>query len=152
MANINKPFSFSLVPFNDWDRDFFGNIGNIFSEGKSNLPVEASEWSPRIDIKEEDKRFIITADIPGVDPKSINITVDKNTIQMRGDKESEYKKEGKNYVHTERFKGSFSRSISLPGSADMEHISAKGRHGVLEIVIPKTQKGGSRKIEVKDEN
>lgn len=144
---MTKPYSLIPFVFGDWDKDFF----NRALSSKLDLPVEASEWSPRIDIKEEDNQFIVKADVPGVDPKNIHISIDKNTIQISGEKETQHKEETKDYVHVERFKGSFSRTISLPNFIDSENIQAKSKNGVLEIIIPKTNKNVSRRIEVKED-
>lgn len=144
---------FSLIPF------VFGNLGNdidIFHrmfDNKLDLPAtEASDWSPRLDIKEEENHFIVRADIPGVNPKDINITVEKNILHIHGTKESERHEANrdKSYVLYERVKGSFSRSISLPSAVDAENIDAKSKNGVLEVIIPKLQKSAARKIEVKE--
>lgn len=142
----------SLMPFSigSWEKDFFNRLLN----NKFELPVEGnewSEWSPRIDIKEEEKQFTIIADIPGVAAKDIHITVDKNSLCIRGEKESEYKEETKNFVHMERFKGSFSRTIALPDIADTDSVKAKSKNGVLEITVTKSQKNVNRKIEVSHE-
>ncbi|HWG11109.1 MAG TPA: Hsp20/alpha crystallin family protein [Rhodanobacteraceae bacterium] len=113
--------------------------------------VVTSEWAPRVDIREEDRRFVIEADIPGVDPKDIEVHMDKGILSIRGERKSESKTEGQNYTRVERSRGVFHRRFALPDSADASGISAKGRHGVLEIAIPKKPETTPRKIDIQAE-
>jgi HSP20 family protein len=101
-----------------------------------------------VDICEEDKRFVIEADIPGVDPRDIEINMDKGVLSIRGERKSERKVEEGNYTRVERSRGVFHRRFALPDSADPQGISAKGKHGVLEISIPKRPETTPRKIEI----
>ena len=111
--------------------------------------VVTSDWIPRVDIKEEDKRFVIMADIPGVDPKDIEVTMENGMLSIKGERTSENTDEGAGYKRIERTRGSFYRRFSMPDTADADKISAHGRHGVLEIVIPKHERVQARKISVK---
>lgn len=111
--------------------------------------VETSDWYPAIDIKEEDKQFVIVADVPGVDPKAIDVSMDNNILTIRGERESEHKEEHEGFVRYERAKGSFYRRFSLPDTADAEKIEANSNHGVLRISIPKKTQNVTRKIDVK---
>ena len=112
--------------------------------------VETAQWQPHVDVYEENERFIITADIPGVDPKDIDITMEKGVLTVKGVRESKDQKEEKGYTRKERFYGSFYRRFALPDSADADQIAASGRNGVLEIIIPKKPETKSRKIEVQE--
>lgn len=107
-----------------------------------------TQWTPRVDIREEDKRFVILADIPGVNPADIEVSMDKGVLSIKGERKSETVAEGANASRSERFHGAFQRSFALPDSADADGISASGRHGVLEISIPKKAELAPRKIEV----
>jgi HSP20 family protein len=113
------------------------------------------DWSPAVDIKEEKDRYILTADLPGVDPKNIEVNMDENgTLTLNGHKESEYKEEEKGMMRTERFSGSFFRRFYLTDCADPASITAKSRLGVLEVIIPKrhTKTPKVKKIQVRAEN
>lgn len=110
--------------------------------------VVTSQWAPRVDIKEEGDRFLILADIPGVDPKDIEIHMDKGILSIRGERSSEAKEEGARYSRVERSHGVFYRRFALPDTANAEGISATGRHGVLEIAIPKKPETTPRRIQV----
>ncbi|HEY9112475.1 MAG TPA: Hsp20/alpha crystallin family protein [Rhodanobacteraceae bacterium] len=122
---------------------FFDN-----DEGADQSNVVTSEWAPRVDICEEDTRFVIEADIPGVDPKDIEINMDKGVLSIRGERKSERKVEEGNYTRVERSHGVFHRRFALPDSANPDGISATGRNGVLEISIPKRPETAPRKIEI----
>jgi HSP20 family protein len=114
-------------------------------EGSS---VATSDWVPAVDIKEEDDAFLIVADIPGVDPKDIEVHMDNGVLTIKGEKESEQKDEREGYKRVERSYGSFYRRFSLPDTADPEKISAKSNHGVLEVRIGKQERVQPRKIAV----
>jgi HSP20 family protein len=112
--------------------------------------VVASDWVPAVDIKEEQDRFIIRADIPGVDPKDIDVHMEKGMLSISGVRESETREEKEGYKRIERARGSFLRRFTLPDTADAEKISAKCKNGVLEVVIPKHEKLQPRKISVEE--
>ena len=101
-----------------------------------------------VDIKEEADRFVIFADIPGVDPQDIEVQMDKGILTLKGERAGEETEEGKGYSRRERAWGAFHRRFALPDSADAEKITASGRHGVLEISIPKRPESAPRRIQV----
>jgi HSP20 family protein len=110
--------------------------------------VVTSQWVPRVDIKEEASRFVILADIPGVDPNDIEIHMEKGILTLKGERKEERKEETEKFTRVERARGLFHRRFALPDSADAEGISASGRHGVLEIVIPKRPEQTPRRIKI----
>ncbi len=110
--------------------------------------IVTSHWRPAVDIKEEADRFLITADLPGVDPKDIQITMDNGVLTIKGERESETRDEREGYKRVERVSGAFYRRFSLPDTADAERIEAKGKDGVLEVTLPKHEKVQPRKIKV----
>ncbi len=110
--------------------------------------VATADWVPAVDIKEEDDRFVIEADIPGVDPKDIEISMENGVLSIKGERKLERKEEKDNYKRIERVYGSFYRRFALPDTADAEKISAKSKNGVLEIVIPKKEEVKPRRITV----
>jgi len=109
----------------------------------------ASDWVPAVDIKEDDKHFTITADLPGVDAKDIDVHAENGVLTICGERESEKKEEREGYKRIERSYGSFFRRFSLPDTADTDKISAKADNGVLTVTIPKHAKVLPKKIEVK---
>jgi HSP20 family protein len=110
--------------------------------------VVTSQWQPRVDIKEEAQRFVIFADIPGVDPQQIEIHMDRGILSIRGERASESTQEGERYSRAERSRGTFYRRFALPDSANPEAIEARGNHGVLEISIPKKASTTPRRITI----
>ncbi len=110
--------------------------------------VATAQWVPRVDLKEESGRFVIYADLPGIDPKDIEVQMDKGILSIKGERSSESTTETERFSRVERRYGSFHRRFALPDSADPEGITASGRNGVLEIVIPKRPETTPRRIQV----
>ena len=109
----------------------------------------AAGWVPSVDIKEEAERFVIHADVPGVDPKDIEISMEDGVLSLSGERKAEAHEETAGWKRQERRTGRFLRRFTLPEGTDAEGISAQGNHGVLEIVIPKQAKAQPKKITVK---
>ncbi len=108
----------------------------------------ASDWVPAVDIKEEQDRFLIHADIPGVDPKNIDIHMENAVLTISGSRRSESTEEHEGYKRQERVRGTFLRRFTLPDTANADKITAKSNHGVLEVSIPKQDKLMPKKITV----
>jgi len=111
--------------------------------------VATANWAPSVDISENEKEFTLLADIPGVNPNDIDISMEKGVLTIKGERSSEKVDEGENYRRVERQSGQFYRRFTLPDSADADKIEAKSEHGVLRITIPKQEVSVSRRIEVK---
>ena len=127
------------------DRLFEGNFAQGGSRDESS--VVTSQWIPLVDIKEEQDRFILYADIPGVDPKEIEVQMDKGPLTIKGERTSEIN-DSERFSRIERQHGSFHRRFALPDSADPEGITATGDNGVLRIMIPKRPEKTPRRIQV----
>ena len=140
----------SRNPFNKFYQQLnhLAYADNLFVDNENDHSLTSS-WQPAVDIKEEENCFLIVADVPGVDPKDIEITMENGMLTVKGERHSEIEDSNKNYKLTERTRGAFYRRFSLPDTADGEHIEAKGSNGVLEITIPKHEKVQPRRIEVK---
>jgi len=124
-------------------------FGQVTGDDGSN--VVTSAWMPAVDIKEESDRFLILADVPGVDPTDIEVTMENGVLTIKGERSVEKTEEGNGngYRRVERMYGAFHRRFSLPDTADAEHIGATGKDGVLEVVIPKKAEVKPKRIEVK---
>jgi HSP20 family protein len=122
-------------------------MNQMMSAG-SNGSETVSDWAPAVDIKENEDSYILHADIPGVEPKDIQIDMEDGVLTVRGERHSDTEDEGENYRRVERVRGTFFRRFSLPDTADAENISAKSNHGVLEVTIPKQAKVKPRRITV----
>ena len=108
-----------------------------------------SAWAPAVDIREEADSYVIAPDVPGVDPESIEVTAEKNVLTIKGERSVEKRDESEGrFRRVERLHGTFYRRFTLPESADAEKISAHGKHGVLEVTIPKKAEVAPRRIAV----
>ncbi len=107
-----------------------------------------SDWVPAVDIRDEDTRYVIHADVPGVDPATIEVSLEQGVLSIKGARSSEDEEQRDSVRHRERVRGSFLRRFSLPDSADADAVSATSRHGVLEIVIAKQHKLQPKRIQV----
>jgi HSP20 family protein len=110
--------------------------------------VVTSQWAPLVDIKEEAERFVLYADLPGIDPAEVEVLMDKGILTIRGERRSETGEQTERFSRVERRYGSFHRRFALPDSADADGICASGRHGVLMITIPKRPETKPRRIQV----
>ena len=111
--------------------------------------VVTSEWAPRVDIREEDQRFVIEADVPGVDPQDIEVNMDNGVLSIRGERKDAAKTGDGKYARIERGFGTFHRRFALPDSVDPAGVRATGKFGVLEIEIPKRPEMAPRKIAIR---
>jgi len=119
------------------------------TETSNDTSISTYDWTPAVDVKENDERFLILADVPGVDPKDIHVHMDKGMLSIEGKREHESKHEEEGYKRVERVSGSFLRRFTLPDTADVDNIKAESNNGVLEIVIPKKAAAEPRRINVK---
>lgn len=110
--------------------------------------VVGGDWTPAIDIKEEEDRYVLHADIPGVEPEKIELTMEDGMLTIKGEKRHEVTENKEGYKRVERSYGSFYRRFSLPDNTDPELIKASGRDGVLEVIIPKVEAKRSKKIDI----
>ncbi len=113
--------------------------------------VDTGTWAPAVDIKEEKDRFLVTADIPGVNRQDIHISLENNLLTLHGERNLEQSQNKEGYSRIERMQGQFYRRFNLPQSADESKIDAIYKSGVLKIIIPKKEPLRGKKIEVKCE-
>jgi HSP20 family protein len=110
--------------------------------------VATCDWTPPVDIKEEQERYVLRADLPGIDPKDIEIIAENGILTIRGNRPGETRDNRAGYSRIERPCGSFYRRFSLPDTADLARITARSAHGVLEVGIPKLTHTVSRSIKI----
>ncbi|MCY1463640.1 Spore protein SP21 [compost metagenome] len=101
-----------------------------------------------MDIREEASQFVLLADLPGVEPSSIEVQMDKGVLSIKGERAAAEAIEGMQFSRTERDHGAFNRRFTLPDTADAEGIAARSHNGVLEIRIPKRSEAAPRRIQV----
>ena len=108
----------------------------------------SAAWVPAVDIVEEPSRFVIRADLPGVDPAAIDLLVERHELVVKGGRQPPSVSEEGRLAHSERGFGSFERRFVLPDSVDAGKVSAHGFHGVLEVWLPKKAEAGPRRITI----
>ena len=145
MSNRNPMQWNAARVFPDEVRQAFDRFFQAEESDASN--VVTSQWAPRVDIREDEQRFVILADVPGVDPAQIEVSMEKGILTIKGERQAPNGDNGK-YTRVERAHGVFHRRFTLPDSADAEGITATGKFGVLEIVIPKKPLATPRRITI----
>ena len=116
--------------FDSFVREPLGNVEWPFSgEGK---------WAPAIDVAESENEVTVRAEVPGIDPDDLSVTLTGNQLVLSGEKKEEKEDKGKNFYRMERAYGSFQRSVPLPVEVEADKVEAKFKKGVLTITLPKT--------------
>lgn len=108
-----------------------------------------ADWIPPVDVVEEEARFLLRADVPGVRPEDIDINMENGVLTVSGRRIAESTEQAQGVKRLERLSGTFYRRFSLPEAANADEVSAKCAHGILEIVIPKQPEAKARRITVK---
>ena len=106
------------------------------------------EWAPSIDVAETDEDIVITAELPGVDQKGVDITIVDDVLTLKGEKKEEKEVKEKNYHRIERSYGTFQRSISLPTGVKADKAKATYKDGVLQITVPKAEEAKPKQIKI----
>jgi HSP20 family protein len=138
-----------------WDpfRDLLsihGQLNRLFGEASAGAEVgRGGSWLPALDIHEAKDRFVVAVELPGIDPKDVDVSVEDSTLTVRGERRFSEELDDENYHRVERRYGSFSRSLTLPKAADAEKIEALFDKGVLRIEVPKVEAATPKKITVK---
>src|SRR5438876_9366515 len=125
---------------------FTGNMGRFDDEG-----IARGSWSPSVDIYENKDQIVLEAELPGMKREDFDLSVENNTITLRGERHFEKKDETDNYHRVERAYGSFTRSFTLPNTVTAEGATAEYSNGVLRVVLPKREETKARRIEIKGE-
>lgn len=129
-----------------WNREFDGWLG-----GNSSVSQSVA-WIPSVDVREEGDRFVVTADLPGVDAKDIEITTDKGVLTIKGERKYQQRdsaqNEGRRYERVERVSGSFLRRFTLPENLQLDAIQARHANGVLEVTLPKAVAPAAKRVTV----
>jgi HSP20 family protein len=112
------------------------DIDRLFSAPQTTA-ADSGAWLPPVDIHEEAGQFVLHVDLPGVDPKAVEVTSEQGVLSIRGRREELRREARDGYRRIERVSGEFQRRFGLPDSADTQNIKAKVVNGVLEIVVPK---------------
>jgi len=127
--------------FDAFFREPWGGIDWPFAAGRA--------WTPAVDVAETEDEVTIRAELPGVDPKDLNISLTENQVVLAGEKKESAERKGKDFCQTETRYGSFRRSIPVPAAVDSEKVEADYANGVVTIRLKKTQRTPPKRIEVK---
>ncbi len=130
------------------DRLFEDRLGRGRALWGAGEALEGTTWAPAVDIVETDNEIVLKADLPGIDPKDVDIQVHDGTLTLRGERKFESDVKEDDFRRVERVYGSFVRSFSLPQTVDSEHVSAQYRNGVLELKLPKRPEAKPKQIKV----
>ncbi len=123
--------------FRDWP------FPRLFGEGRG--------VAPAVDLLDKKDAVVLRADLPGLDQKDIEVSVEEGLLTIRGERKGEEAVKEEDYYCCERWAGSFERSLTLPAGVDAEKIKATFKQGVLEVRLPKVEKAKGKKIEIKGE-
>lgn len=140
-----------LTRYEPWalHREVLNEFNRLFERnGNDDSTSAVAEWAPSVDIEEHTDKYVLHADVPGVDPATIEITLEKGVLTLSGSREKAVEQNGVESRRVERLTGRFLRRFTLPESVDAENVKAAGKHGVLQIVIPKREAAKPRKIAV----
>jgi HSP20 family protein len=130
-----------------------GEINRLFERfwhaGLATGPLDGQDWAPLVDVLDDADRYVVRAEVPGLDVKDIDVAVSDNTLTLRGHKPVE-RREGdeRKYILMERQFGSFQRSITLPAGVEAAGVTATCRRGVIEIVLPKQEESKAKAIRI----
>jgi HSP20 family protein len=116
---------------------------------ESKEAMTVAQWSPVVDITEDDREYLIKAELPEVKKEDVKVTVENGVLTLTGERKFEREEKGRKYHRVERAYGSFTRSFSVPEDADETKVSAEFKDGVLTVRLGKNEKARPKSIEVK---
>ena len=130
------------VPATDWMDRFFDELPTLMRD-------EDGSWMPSFDLSETEEHIYVKADLPGIEVKDLDISIDNNVLTVRGEKTHDHEEKGENYHRMERRYGSFCRMFTLPSEVKSDEIDAVYKDGVLRLTISKNETSKRKKIEVR---
>ena len=150
-VNKNLPFHSSLQKEVNRLFDDFGRNWDVDFPFSSHS--ELKNFRPDVNLSETDNKYVVTAELPGLDEKDVNVELRNGGLIIKGEKKSENEEKKDGYIYSERSYGSFSRQIPLPDEVDADNVTAKFKKGILEVTLPKTEKAKAnrKKINIKNE-
>ena len=150
---IWKPFT-ELTPFRDFERmrrDMDRLWDSFFEGGIRRRTEEGGEWLPSLDIAETKNELVVKAEVPGLTPKDIDISLSDGVLTIKGEKKQEKEEKELDYHLVERSYGSFTRSIRLPKEVQSNKINASYKDGILRVTLPKSEEAKKKEIKIKVE-
>lgn len=148
-----QPASRWMSPFEELDRlfdDFLSSRGMArpFQFGRAMEPMAREARPPRVDVVDRENEILVRAELPGVDKKDLDISLNENVLTIRGETRREEKEEKGDYYRCEIAESSFARTVPLPSYVDSEKAKASFDNGILELTLPKIEQSKRRKITV----
>ncbi len=140
-------------PFKELD-ELQGRLSTLFGrapvrkEGEREERMTLTDWAPLVDVIEDEKEYLVKAELPEVKKDDVKITVQDEVLTVSGERTQEKEEKGKKFHRIERAYGSFSRSFTLPEDADASKIAADFKNGVLTVHLPKSERAKPKSIEV----
>jgi HSP20 family protein len=118
------------------------SMDRLFEDFFSRRPRTAGPlvWQPALEVYETDNEVVVKAELPGIDPKSVNVTVTAEGLTIKGEAKSEHEDKGRNYYRRELRYGAFQRTVALPNEVKSDETKATFKHGILEVKIPKAER------------
>ena len=139
-----EPFRDLLTTQREFDRLF----KEAFSPMSGETEVSTRSWAPPVDIYETEDAIVLKAELPGIDPKDVEVRVEDNTLYLKGERNFEKDVKEQNYHRVERSYGSFARSFSLPNSISAEKVKAEYKDGLLTLTMPKREEAKPKTIKI----
>ncbi len=139
-----EPFSNLMTAQREFDRLFKEAFTPYYGEGE----LSTRTWAPPVDIYETENDIMLKAELPGVDPKDVEVKVEDNTLYMKGERKFEKEVRNESYHRVERSYGSFARSFSLPNSISTDKVKAEFKDGLLTLTLPKREEAKPRTVKI----
>jgi HSP20 family protein len=139
----------SLSGTSNWHREIDDLFRRFFSgDNEESHQLSMTRWLPAMEAFERDGQYVIRADVPGVDPKEVEVSVLNDTLTLKGERKRSNEVKEKDYHYSETAYGTFERRFALPKGVDPEKIAAKFENGVLEISMPLPQSATAKKVPI----
>ena len=130
-------------------------LNRVFDEAFRGAPRGSNEdsalggqWAPAVDIFEHEGNLVLKAELPGIEPKDVDVSVENNVLTLRGERKFETEVKRDKYHRVERVYGTFSRSFTLPNVVDTDKIKADYKDGVLQVTLPQREEAKPKQIQV----
>src|SRR6478672_903198 len=133
-------------------RSLQDDVNRLFSSSfnrSGDNELTRGAWSPSVDIYENKDQIVLEAELPGMKPENVNISIENNVLTLHGERKFEKKDENDNFHRVERSYGSFTRSFTLPPTVSSENATAEFENGVLRLTLAKREEAKPRRIEIK---
>jgi HSP20 family protein len=143
-----------VIPFRDFEgmrKEMDRLWGSLFEGGLKRGGNGEVQWIPSLDLSETKSDLVVNAELPGIDPKDVDISLNDGLLTIQGERKQEKEEKGEDFHHIERTYGSFSRSVRLPKEVKQDKINASFKNGVLKIVLPKSEEAKKKEIKIKVE-